>query len=75
MILEGVLRNSWNVFTLQALIPVPGVGAIVGGVIGGVLGGVAGGIGGDKGAKRISGKLYEMNISRKCPLCWLFIIS
>ena len=54
---------------LQALIPVPGVGAIVGGVIGGVLGGVAGGIGGDKGAKKISGKLYEMNISRKCPLC------
>ena len=69
MILEGVLRNSCNVFTLQALIPVPGVGAIVGGVIGGVLGGVVGGIGGDKGAKKISGKLYEMNISRKCPLC------
>ena len=60
---------SWNMFNLQALIPVPGVGAIVGGVIGGVLGGVAGGIGGDKGAKKISGKLYEMNISRKCPLC------
>ena len=56
-------------FTLQALIPVPGVGAIVGGVIGGVLGGVVGGISGDKGAKKISGKLYEMNISRKCPLC------
>ena len=69
MILEGVLRSSYNVFTLQALIPVPGVGAIVGGVIGGVLGGVVGGIGGDKGAKKISGKLYEMNISRKCPLC------
>ena len=69
MILEGVLRNNCNLFTLQALIPVPGVGAIVGGVIGGVLGGVVGGIGGDKGAKKISGKLYEMNISRKCPLC------
>ena len=54
---------------MQALIPVPGVGAIIGGVIGGVLGGVVGGISGDKGAKKISGKLYEMNISRKCPLC------
>ena len=56
-------------FTLQALIPVPGVVAIVGGGIGGALGGGVGGIGGDKGAKKISGKLYEMNISRKCPLC------
>ena len=54
--------------TLQALIPVPGVGAIVGGVIGGILGVVVGGISGDKGAKKISGKLYEINISRKCSL-------
>merc|ERR1719458_148491 len=53
----------------QALIPVPGVGAAVGGAIGGVLGGVIGGIGGGKGAKAVSGKVFEKNISRKCPLC------
>ena len=45
--------------------PVPVAGAVAGGAIGGVLGKV----GGKRGATKISGMIFEQNISRKCPLC------
>ena len=43
----------------------PGVGTFVGGVIGGVLGSITAGT----VAKKASGKIYDANISKKCPLC------
>ena len=53
----------------QILMPVPVAGAVAGGAIGGVIGGVIGKVGGKRGATKISGKIFEQNISRKCPLC------
>ena len=49
--------------------PVPVAGAVAGGAIGGVIGGVLGKVGGKRGATKISGMIFEQNISRKYPLC------
>ena len=58
----------WTQYLLlfqQALIPLPGVGAVVGGVVGGVIGSIAAG----SAAKKLSGKIFDKNILDKCPLC------
>ena len=63
------MQERISIKHFQILMPVPVAGAVAGGAIGGVIGGVIGKVGGKRGATKISGKIFEQNISRKCPLC------
>ena len=49
----------------QILIPIP----VAGGIIGGVVGGVIGSIVASTVAKKATSKVYDINLSEKCPLC------
>ena len=47
------------------MIPIP----VAGGIIGGVVGGVIGSIVASTVAKKATSKVYDINLSEKCPLC------